>query len=138
MGFTDLCVADGFGAVGASEARPVGRARLKSSYPICVQMFRSLFRIGPATNGFGMAVCARVTLDYNAMPSVSGSDWGQTPSSAAVGHRSQELRVALGLAHLREQEFHCLCGRERRQNLPQNPDAIQIVPGDEHFLFAGP
>src|SRR5262245_4657698 len=81
MRFTDLCGADGFGAVGASEAQPVGTARLKSSYPIYVQMFRSLFRIGPATNGFGMAVCARVTLDYNAMPSVSGSDRGQTGAS---------------------------------------------------------
>src|SRR5258708_39467523 len=54
-----------------------------------------------------------------------------------IGHRSEELRVALGLAHFREQELHAFHRGERREHLAKHPHAIEILLHDEEFFLAG-
>src|SRR6266850_7982197 len=53
----------------------------------------------------------------------------------AVGHRPEELAVALGLRHLREQQLHAFDGGERREDFAQHPHAVEIFLGDEQLLF---
>jgi len=54
-----------------------------------------------------------------------------------VGHRAEELAVALGLAHLREQEFHPFDGGQRREDLAEHPHPIEVFLRDEQLLFTG-
>src|SRR5436853_6179592 len=54
----------------------------------------------------------------------------------AVRHRTEELAVALGLPHLREQELHAFDRRQGCQDLAQHPDPIEVVLRDEQFFFA--
>src|SRR6185503_9117309 len=54
-----------------------------------------------------------------------------------VGHRAEELAVALGLAHLGEQQFHPFDGGQRREDLAEHPHAIEVFLRDEQLLFTG-
>ena len=53
-----------------------------------------------------------------------------------VRHRSQEVRVRLGLAHLRQQQLHRLDRGERVQHLAEHPDPVEVLLRDEQLLFA--
>src|SRR6187200_964226 len=55
---------------------------------------------------------------------------------AAVSHRAEELSVALGLRHLRQQQLHRLGWGQWRQNFAKHPDAIEVLSRDEHLFFA--
>src|SRR5262245_39067172 len=51
-------------------------------------------------------------------------------------HRRQEVRVGLRLAHLVEEQFHRLDRRQRREHLPQHPDAVEIVFRNQQLFLA--
>src|SRR5437764_1072462 len=51
-------------------------------------------------------------------------------------HRVEELLVALGAAHLAEQELHRVDDVERVQELPQDPDAVELLVVHEQLFLA--
>src|SRR2546428_768760 len=53
----------------------------------------------------------------------------------AVGHGREEVLVGLGLRHPREQQLHRLYGRERREDLAEDPHAIQILFRDQQLFL---
>src|SRR5437867_13147216 len=52
------------------------------------------------------------------------------------GQGVQEVRAGLCLGESFEQKFHAFGDRERIENLPQDPDSIQVCLGDQQFFFA--
>jgi len=57
--------------------------------------------------------------------------------AAAAAHRGKEFGIALGLAHLLQQKLHRFHGGQRVQNLPQNPDSVQFIPGNQQLFLPG-
>src|SRR5207244_11580271 len=53
-------------------------------------------------------------------------------------HGRQELRVALRLFDLVNQQFHTVNGIEGIKHLAQDPDAIELVIIQQELLFPGP
>jgi hypothetical protein len=67
---------------------------------------------------------------------IASSKGTQTHWSVPLAlHRGQELGVRLGLLQPLEYDFHLFNRRQRIQNAPHHPDAIQIFLADQKFFL---
>src|SRR5882724_11180770 len=55
--------------------------------------------------------------------------------SGRRGHRAEEVGVGLRLCEAADQQFHGFHGRERAQNLPQNPDAAEFIRRKQQLVL---
>src|SRR5258708_4912166 len=56
--------------------------------------------------------------------------------SRSSAHRVEELLVRLRAAHLREQELHRIDGVQGMEQLPQDPDAVELLLVHQELLLA--